>query len=88
MEMAEALQAANELDIQRQAVGFDQATLDEAARRGFGNGAFEDSEEDVGAIIDEYFSSPAPAPVIQDEAAPTAPNSLASKLEILATQNH
>lgn len=58
MDMAEALVTANELDSRRQAAGFNQAALDEAARRGFGNGAFEDSEEDVGAIVEEFFASP------------------------------
>ncbi|GFM53529.1 hypothetical protein PSCICE_47960 [Pseudomonas cichorii] len=48
LDMAEALHAANELDAQRQAAGFDQVALDEAAQRGFGNGAFEDSVEDAG----------------------------------------
>ena len=54
--MSEALRVANERDVQRQAAGFDQTALDEVARRGFGNGAFEDSEEDSGAVIDEFFS--------------------------------
>ncbi|MGN5584081.1 hydrolase or metal-binding protein, partial [Stutzerimonas sp. Brlt_13] len=53
MDMAEALVTASELDSRRQAAGFNQAALDEAARRGFGNGAFEDSEEDVSAIVEE-----------------------------------
>lgn len=64
MGMAEALLAANELDAQRQAAGFDQATLDEAAQRGFGNGVFEDSEDDAGAIVEEFYpteESPSPA---------------------------
>ena len=56
IDMSEALRVANELDVQRQAAGFDQTALDEVARRGFGNGAFEDSEEDSGAVIDEFFS--------------------------------
>ncbi len=55
MDMAEALVTANELDSRRQAAGFNQAALDEAARRGFGNGAFEDSEEDVSAIVEEFY---------------------------------
>ena len=40
--------------------------LDEAARRGFGNGAFEELEEDVPAVVEEFFSEgesdPAAAP--------------------------
>lgn len=91
MDMTEALQAANELDAQRQAAGFDQSALDEAARRGFGNGAFEDSEEDSGAVIEEFFSNADIAsPQTHSEALPPSPSpspgSLAGKLEVLATQ--
>ncbi|MFJ4433350.1 hydrolase or metal-binding protein [Pseudomonas sp. NPDC089395] len=81
MNMVEVLQAANELDAQRQAAGFDQAALDEAAQRGFGNGAFEDSEEDVGAIVEEFYSaeeSPSPATNTSQRSSKT---SLAEKLE-------
>lgn len=49
--MAEATRVANE----RQASGFDQAALDEAARLGFGNGAFEESEEETEGVVDEFF---------------------------------
>lgn len=89
MDMAEALQAANELDALRQASGFDQVALDEAARRGFGNGAFEDSEEDSGAVIEEFFSSTDAASThTQSEAPQPSPSSLAGKLEVLAAQTH
>jgi hypothetical protein len=88
MDMTEALRLAGELDEQRQAAGFDQAALDAAARRGFGNGAFEDSEEDVGTIVEEFFASPDPASESQSGTASPAPSSLAGKLEVLATQTH
>jgi hypothetical protein len=89
MDMAQALQAANELNTQRQAAGFDQVALDEAARRGFGNGAFEDSEEDSGAVIEEFFSRTDTASIkTQSEAQQPNPSSLAGKLEELATQTH
>ena len=89
MDMAKALQAANELDTQRQNAGFDQSALDEAARRGFGNGAFEDCEEDSGAVIEEFFSNTDTASTqTQSEALPPSPCSLAGKLEVLATQTH
>lgn len=88
MDMTEALRLAGELDEQRQAAGLDQAALDEAARRGFGNGAFEDSEEDVGGIVEEFFASPDLASDSQCNTASRAPNSLAGKLEVLATQTH
>lgn len=88
MDMAEALVTANELDSLRQTAGFNQAALDEAARRGFGNGAFEDSEEDVGAIVEEFFASPDPASESQSGTASPVPSSLAGKLEALATHTH
>ena len=51
----EALAEANRIDEQRQAAGFDQTALDQAARLGFANGAFEDNEEDGGTVVDEFF---------------------------------
>lgn len=50
-----AIIEARELDERRRAAGFNQAALDVAARRGFGNGAFEDSIEDVSAVAEEFF---------------------------------
>lgn len=89
MDMAEALQAANEQNEQRQAVGFDQAALDDAALRGFANGAFEDSEEDSSAVIEEFFTSRDTASInTQNEAPQPSPSSLAGKLEVLANQTH
>ena len=89
MDIAEMLQSANELETQRQAAGFDQVALDEAARRGFSNGAFEDSEEDSGAVIEEFFSSPdATATTERCKALQTNSNALADKLEALSTQTH
>lgn len=55
-----------------------------AARQGFGNDAFEDSEEDTGAIVEEFFPAaedeakrPEPASPV---AAPSKP-SLAERLD-------
>ncbi|WP_170869394.1 YqaJ viral recombinase family protein [Pseudomonas aeruginosa] len=87
MDMAETLQAANEFDAQRQAAGFDQAALDEAAQRGFGNGAFEDSEEDAGAVAEEFYpaeETPSPATNTPQRSAKA---SLAEKLDAQA-QRH
>lgn len=87
--MSEALQVANDLDEQRQNAGFDQSALDEAAHRGFSNGAFEDSEEDSGAVIEEFFPNTDTASTQpQSEAQPSSSSSLAGKLEVLATQTH
>ncbi|ALU62206.1 hypothetical protein [Pseudomonas syringae] len=88
MDMTEALVTASELDSRRQAAGFNQAALDEAARRGFGNGAFEYSEEDVSAIVEEFFANPDRVPDKQSDTAAHAASSLAGKLEVLAAQTH
>ena len=53
--LAEAIVAAKAEDDQRKASGFDQTALDEAARQGFANGAFEESEEDRAAVIEEFY---------------------------------
>lgn len=88
MDMSEALQKASELDTQRQTVGFDQRALDDAARRGFGNGAFEDSEEDSHVLIEEFFVNSEPASTSSQGESQPAPNSLAGKLEVLTSQAH
>ena len=86
MSMEEALLAARQLDEARQSAGFDQASLDCAAKHGLGNGAFEDSEEDGGAVIEEFYSSTdaATGAAESDEPQP-ASNSLAGKLKALAS---
>lgn len=53
--LEEAIARAREVDSQRTASGFDQAALDDAARAGFGNGAFEESGEDVPAVVEEFY---------------------------------
>jgi len=84
--MAEALVTASELDSRRQAAGFDQAALDEAARRGFGNGAFEDSEEDASAIVEEFYpEGEVPAAATTSPTNPTKA-SLAEKLDAQAAR--
>ena len=55
MTLAEALAEARQTDGERQAAGFDQMALDLAARQGLGNGAFEESEDEGGAVVDEFF---------------------------------
>ena len=55
MTMADAIASSRaECEI-RKAAGFDQAALDEAARQGFAAGAFEESEEDGAAVVEEFF---------------------------------
>lgn len=55
LSVEEALTEAKRLDEARQMSGFNQAALDDVARQGLGNGAFEDSEDDGGAVVEEFF---------------------------------
>lgn len=80
--MEEALLAAKQLDESRQSAGFDQAALDTAARQGLSNGSFEDSEEDSGAIVEEFFPDTASENESPAQAAPTTGQpTLSDKLE-------
>ena len=91
LSIEDALLEAKRLDETRQDSGFDQNALDRAARLGFNNGAFEDSEEDTGAIVEEFFPAVEDSP--RNEDAPPQPvasakPSLAQKLESQATRHN
>ncbi|MEL6046729.1 hydrolase or metal-binding protein [Stenotrophomonas maltophilia] len=80
LSLEQAIEEARELDERRRASGFDQAALDEAARQGFANGAFEEMDEDVPAVVEEFY----PEAVGEEEGDPPAGKasaSLGSKLE-------
>lgn len=51
------LEEARQLDEARRLAGFDQGALDQVARLGLINGAFEDSVEDGVAVVEEFFSA-------------------------------
>lgn len=55
-----AIKVAQEREDVRRAAGLDQDALDEAARQGFANGAFEDLAEDVPAVAEEFFPPETP----------------------------
>lgn len=55
MTVEETLAEARQLEQERQASGFDQASLETAARAGLSNGAFEDSEDEAGDVVEEFF---------------------------------
>jgi hypothetical protein len=55
MTMADAIAGAKAESEIRKASGFDQTALDEAARQGFAAGAFEESEEDGAAVVEEFY---------------------------------
>lgn len=61
----EALAEAKRIDDERQTSGFDQAALDQAARLGFANGAFEDNEEDGACVVEEFFSNEGTQPHVK-----------------------
>lgn len=83
-----ALFDAQKTDEVRRNAGFDQEALDRTARMGFNNGAFEDSEEDTSAIVEEFFSAPSEETrtAASKPSAPAQP-SLAEKLELKALQD-
>lgn len=79
MTLEQAIAQARDMDEQRRASGFDQSALDEAARKGFANGAFEELEEDVPAVVEEFY----PQTGKIDACAPSheAPSSLRGRLD-------
>jgi hypothetical protein len=82
--LEETLTEARELDRQRKAWGYDQASLDEAARSGFSNGAFEESGEDVSAVVEELYSEQEGGAAGEGEAGAgmAGANSLKDKLDL------
>jgi len=75
MSIEAALAEARQRDEERQAAGFDQAALELAAQLGVAEGAFEDSDEEGGAVVEEFFTGGG------DEMVPVAQNGLAEKLQ-------
>ncbi len=57
MSMADAISTAVKESQDRQSAGFNQSQLDEAARQGFAQGAFEESVEEGSSIAEEFYSS-------------------------------
>ena len=53
--LSQAIAIATETNLQRQQSGFDQQALDQAARLGFANGEFEDSEEEGLEVVEEFY---------------------------------
>lgn len=55
MTLEDAIDQARHTDARRKSVGYDQEALDAAARLGFGNAAFETTEDEVPEILEEFF---------------------------------
>lgn len=79
MTLEDAIVEARRLDESRRASGFDQAALDEAARKGFANGAFEDLAEDVPAVVEEFYPTTTSADL--EGVGMAAPGNLKRRLE-------
>ncbi|QYR52875.1 hydrolase or metal-binding protein [Lysobacter soyae] len=60
-----AIEQARATDLQRKERGYDQDALDLAAKRGFANGDFEEAEDDVPSVIEEFFPEPGAAHQVQ-----------------------
>jgi hypothetical protein len=80
MTLEEAIAQARQLDASRRTSGFDQEALDEAARKGFANGAFEELAEDVPAVVEEFYPTEGQAEAVGG-AAKEMPVSLRGRLE-------
>jgi hypothetical protein len=67
-------QALSDWDL-RETAGFNQTALDMAARAGLAHGAFEESIEDAGTVIEEFFpeDDPDERPPVSEEASRTRP---------------
>ena len=86
MTMNEAISAARVLGAERHVTGFDQAALDAAARQGFADGAFEESEEEGAAVIEEFYPENLEGSAQEMPAAKPAKVLLANKLSQKAAQ--
>ena len=88
MSMEDALLAAKQLDEQRQAAGFNQQALDQAAQLGFSNGYFEDCDEESAAVAEEFFPITEKPAAVTQPATESARPSLAEKLERRAREQN
>lgn len=81
--LEDAVTEARRLAESRRASGLGQTVLDEAARRGFASAAFEELDEDVPVVVEEFFT---PQGTTEAESATgiNRPASLRSRLEAKA----
>ena len=53
----DAIVEARQINDHRKECGYDQAALDDAARLGFGNAAFEFSEDEIPEVLEEFYAT-------------------------------
>ncbi len=80
MTMAEALQAAVATHDKRQESGFDQSALDAAARTGLANGEFEETEDEAGTVVEEFYPDDEVHGESKEKLKPSLTDKLGSKL--------
>ncbi|KAF1691556.1 hydrolase or metal-binding protein [Pseudoxanthomonas jiangsuensis] len=85
LSLEQAIEEARALELRRQDAGFDQAALDKAARQGFANGAFEELDEDVPAVVEEFYPESC-APVEAETVQAVPATNLRGKLEGIVTR--
>lgn len=78
--LEQAVAQARAREQQRRGDGVDQAALDEAARRGFLGGAYEELEEDIPAVVEEFYPE-APAGDVPAEPRQASPVNLTGRLQ-------
>lgn len=57
MTLGQAIKEARETQDRRWEIGYDQDALDAAGREGFAKGSFEESEEEIPEVLEEFFPS-------------------------------
>lgn len=74
--MAEALTEARAEEERRLAAGFNQIALDQAAQLGFASGVFEETEDDVGGVIEEFYpEASSDSTLSESDTSPPVPSS-------------
>lgn len=87
MTLEEAITQARENNDRRWSLGYDQLGLDNAAARGFSNGAFEESADEIAEVVEEFFPAGTGGAGVDDtdtgqqSAASTTKPSLMQKLD-------
>lgn len=85
--LADAIARARLAWRERKAAGVDQAALDEAARQGLALGAFEESDEDGMAVVEEFYPLDADGQDGADAQVPRSKMELTDKLRQKAGRN-
>lgn len=81
MKLEEALTEAKAMHERRTQAGHDQAGLDEAAKAGFANGAFEESADEMPAVLEEFYPEEGDSSGESRQTRPAAKAGLQEKLD-------